>query len=330
MTAIIGSAFLVGLLGSVHCIGMCGPLAIAIGAGGRNRASGLWLYLVGKGTTYMVLGLAAGVVGSAFGNPALGKTGIAGLAILTGIAMIVLGLIHGWKLWPAARRSPNHPTSTGGARPAGPGQPGRRKGAISILMGAALRSRSRFKPYAAGILTGLLPCGLVYAMVAQAASAGSPLPALLVMAAFGLGTAPALWAVGWSSRFMSNRARALGDKGYPPKPGHATKPKKRRAAYKNVGPGSALPGGCRAKPCQGTGDGIPGPPTGNARRDPPSDSEALPGRLRFHSPGNVPPCVDTQDKLAAGGVILMGALAIWRGLHLVLSSPAVQSCHHGG
>ncbi len=96
-----------------------------------------------------------------------------------------------------------------------------------------------------------------------------------------------------------SEARDLGkdalECGYPPKPGRATKPKKRRAAYKNVGPGSALPGGCRAKPCQGTGDGIPGPPSGNARRDPPSDSEALPGRLRFHSPGNVPPCVDTLE-----------------------------------
>ena len=88
-----------------------------------------------------------------------------------------------------------------------PGAPG----PVSTLLSSALRSRTQAAPLLAGVLAGLLPCGLVWAMVARSLTAGSPLAGGVVMAAFGLGTTPSLAAAGFVSRVATGRTRRWGE-----------------------------------------------------------------------------------------------------------------------
>jgi uncharacterized protein len=187
-----GSALLIGLLGSLHCVGMCGPLAVAVGAAGKSGAGRrLLLWLLGKGLTYLILGVAAGTIGSAFGGPGLGQTGLGILGIVAGTGMMAIG---GAALW---RR----------VRPQLSGSPG----PVGTLMQSVLGARHPLAPLAVGSLTGLLPCGLVYAMVTQALATGSAFAGGVVMLSFGVGTAPSLLAMGWSTRLLTGRTRRWGE-----------------------------------------------------------------------------------------------------------------------
>lgn len=115
------------------------------------------------------------------------------LALLVGIAMIGIG---GHALWRRIR-----PSVAGGNG----------SGAVGTLLKAVLSSRGPAAPLFAGLLAGLLPCGLVYAMIAQSLTAGTTVGGGLVMAAFGLGTAPSLMAAGGLGRTLGGRARAWGE-----------------------------------------------------------------------------------------------------------------------
>ncbi len=200
MSALLFSALLVGLLGSLHCAGMCGPLAVAVSCGhgddddggGGGPTTRLGLFLAGKLLTYAALGAAAGAVGAAFGSPALGAGAFGALALVAGVLMVWLG---GRSLWKKRR----------GGEESVPGP-------VDVLLEATLKKRRLASSFLAGNLTGLLPCGMVYAMVAQSLVAGTALGGALVMAAFGAGTSPSLLAAGLASRFLSGRARGFGEK----------------------------------------------------------------------------------------------------------------------
>ncbi len=177
VTGGLAGAFVTGLLGSLHCAGMCGPLAVAVGAARGGSAAGrLWLFVCGKTGTYAVLGLAAGVVGAALGQDGLGARAGGVLAIVAGSAMIALGARTLWR-----RR--------GSASSGGPG-------AVGVLMAHVLRRGGPHAPLLAGALAGLLPCGMVHAMLAHALAQGSAAGGVAVMLAFGAGTAPSLLAAG--------------------------------------------------------------------------------------------------------------------------------------
>lgn len=194
MGALLLSSFTVGLLGSLHCAGMCGPLAAAVGCGGcpaRSTAGKLGPFLAAKLLAYAALGLAAGVIGNAFGARSMGPKAFAVLAIAAGLAMAAFG---GLVLW---RR----------LAPARAGAPG----PVATLLTAALRSRSPAAPFGAGVLAALLPCGLLWAMIARSIALRTPLDSALSMAAFGLGTSPALAAAGWVGRVASGRVRRWGE-----------------------------------------------------------------------------------------------------------------------
>jgi len=196
MSALLLSSLSIGLLGSLHCAGMCGPLAAAVGCAGcpaRSPAGRVAPFLGGKLAAYALLGLVAGTVGSAFGARGMGPRAFAVLALVAGAAMAALG---GLALW---RR----------VAPARAGAPG----PVSTLLSAALRSRSPAAPFGAGVLAALLPCGLVWAMVARSLTASTPLAAALSMAAFGLGTSPSLAAAGWVGTVASGRVRRWGEVG---------------------------------------------------------------------------------------------------------------------
>jgi uncharacterized protein len=196
MDELLVSSFMVGLLGSLHCAGMCGPLAAAVACGRPENppAGRIAAFLGGKLVTYALLGIIAGVLGSAFGAGRLGARPFAVLGLVAGVLMVSIGVRTIW------RRV--KPLTRIGTRPPGP---------LATLLSAALRGRSQAAPFLTGALAGLLPCGLVWAMAARSLTAGPPLAGALVMTAFGLGTSPSLAAAGWVSRAASGRARRWGE-----------------------------------------------------------------------------------------------------------------------
>ncbi len=190
--ALLFGTFVVGLLGTPHCAGMCGPLAVVL-ASTRPQAAAqrLGLFITGKALTYAVLGAAAGTFGAALGTPRLGHSGLAAVAIGAGTVMVVLGAGALHQRW----------RSRSSAAPS----------AVTVLLSRVLAHRGSTTPLAAGGLAGLLPCGLVYAMLAQAVAASSAAMGAAVMLTFGLGTAPSLLAAGWASRALGLRHRRLGE-----------------------------------------------------------------------------------------------------------------------
>ncbi len=176
----IAAGLLLGLLSSVHCVTMCGPLVLTLGTPSADRtftaraAHVVW-YHAGRIATYAALGLMAGLAGSLFALAGAGRS----LAIAAGAVLLAGGIS------PALARRWHFGLSPW----------------LNIVSraGATVRRWHGGHPVAgpvtAGMVNGLLPCGMVYAAVTAAVAAGSIEHAVLTMAAFGLGTVPALAAV---------------------------------------------------------------------------------------------------------------------------------------
>jgi len=176
-----------GLLGSGHCIGMCGGFVLMLGAHGANRWQILLrqcVYASGRVTVYSFAGALVGFGAWKLGSAGLGIAYVqAVLSLLAGLFLIAEGAF-----------------STGLiARPFTPkaGCPG--VGVFASL----LRAPNLSSVFVAGLLNGLLPCGLVYGYLALAASAGNIFAGAGVMALFGLGTIPALILTGMSGSLLN-------------------------------------------------------------------------------------------------------------------------------
>ncbi len=185
MAELLG-VFLVGLLGSAHCVGMCGGFVVALAQmndGARSLQVNHGLYFLGKTLTYAFLGALAGGFGAALGG--LFATMQQGLSIALGVFLIVIGL----GLIGVLRRFEGNAFL---ARFTG----------LSRLMGTLLQQRGPHAVLGLGMLNGLLPCGLVYGMLAVAAASGSATHGALVMGTFGLSTLPALYLTGVASFLM--------------------------------------------------------------------------------------------------------------------------------
>ncbi len=181
------TALLLGVGGSLHCVGMCGPLALALAGGSHSRGRsdrtrflfGRLLYNGGRIFTYVVLGGLFGLVG--------GVVHMAGwqqsLSILVGgviLCATMLTLLH--------RRLPM--TS----------MPGRVVNSVKRGLGRLLRLESLSGLLLIGVLNGLLPCGLVYVALAGSLTAAGPLQGMLYMALFGVGTIPLMLATSLMGR----------------------------------------------------------------------------------------------------------------------------------
>ena len=163
MFAFIGSAFVAGLVGSLHCIGMCGPFAVACG----GRAGDTLFWHLGRIVTYTIMGAVAGAFGSMIPGP--GWVGaVVGGVLITWFAASLAGLV------------PEPHVSI----------PGVKHLATNLATRTNMAARFGF-----GMATGLLPCGLVYATLAVSVASGDLFVGALAMTAFGVGTAPALTAV---------------------------------------------------------------------------------------------------------------------------------------
>ena len=184
----LSAAFTVGLLGSAHCVGMCGGLVVALHHGRPHPARRQALYLLGKTGAYAALGAAAGGLGALAGLAFAGAQGV--VSGVLGAALVVGGLAT-CGLW----RSPT--PGMGGAF-----------GFLARPIGRLVASDRTSAVVGLGALNGLLPCGLVYAMMAHAVTLGSATVGALSLAAFGAGTAPALVAVGTLGSRIPVRKRA--------------------------------------------------------------------------------------------------------------------------
>jgi len=164
------------LVGSAHCLAMCGPLiSLSGGSSGGARALRLALtHALGRLTTYAALGAAAGAVG--------GAVDLAGrLATVQHVASIAAGaVIIAWGGRAIA-------IAAGWVLPR-PGNAAWFRRGLVQLRGRRAASRA----WLIGVLTGLLPCGWLWAFVISAAGTGHPASGAAVMAAFWLGTVPAM------------------------------------------------------------------------------------------------------------------------------------------
>lgn len=182
-----GAAFVVGLFGSVHCVGMCGGLLAASRATPgrkylvreRNAAIG-WVQNAGRILSYGLLGAIAGTLGGVVDRGLQER----GRLVLSVLALVVL-------LWAALNMLGWLPARLSLERMGGPLW--RR---IEPYARALLPVRTKRGALAFGLLWGFLPCGLVYSTLTLAVSAGDPLRGALTMLAFGAGTAPALLGLG--------------------------------------------------------------------------------------------------------------------------------------
>jgi uncharacterized protein len=202
--------FLGGLLGSAHCVGMCGGFALLIGAPAPSWASNLArqiVYSAGRIFTYSAFGAAVGYGGLRLAERLGELVNVqATIAIVAGVLLVAQGLISTGTVRYATHAFRFALAGAGtAARPLG-GSAG-----VGCLMGgmvgAFLRDRRIGHVFLAGVFTGLLPCGLVYAYVALAASTSDLMGGMATMAAFGAGTMPLMILTGTGSSLLSLAGR---------------------------------------------------------------------------------------------------------------------------
>lgn len=209
--------FAIGLLGSVHCIGMCGGIvsALSVTTSGRKpfpvvvvghpagaavspaagRAFASFAYNAGRIASYMSAGaIAGGLVGGARTLSGLAPVQAAGYW-MANLMLVALGLylLDAWR---------------GLTQLEAAGQSVWRR--VQPLTAHVLPADTAGKSFALGMLWGWLPCGMVYSVLLTAMLTGSALSGALVMLAFGLGTLPALLAFGVLGASLSNWTRRRG------------------------------------------------------------------------------------------------------------------------
>jgi hypothetical protein len=158
--ALLAASFLAGLLGSLHCVGMCGAFAASC----ARAPLGLPAWHFGRVATYSLLGAIAGAVGRFLPGPPW-LPGLLAALLLIWFALGLAGLVPEPRLVVPG-------LSTVGAR--------------------AASSRSVGAQFLFGVVNGFLPCGLVYSALGVPVALAQPLEGALAMTAFGLGTVPAL------------------------------------------------------------------------------------------------------------------------------------------
>ena len=186
-----GTAFILGLSGAGHCLGMCGGIAAALNLGGARSSAITVAYHTGRITSYTLLGALLGLASASID---IGAWTI-GLRYLAGLLLIGMGLyIANWwggmalleragaKLWQPVQR----------------------------LSSTLLPLRRWPQGFALGLCWGLMPCGLIYSSLAWAATSHDATTAALMMMLFGLGTLPAMLATSMGAQGLQAFLRRRG------------------------------------------------------------------------------------------------------------------------
>lgn len=190
--------FAFGLVSSIHCVGMCGPIVLSyslpLASEPRPAGSGLWQahiwYNLGRVTTYTALGALAGAAGGAIGLAGR-LAGIAhGSRVVAGLAMIAAGIYLSGLVRPRNLIAIGSPGI------------GTRLARLGKRFMLSVRPSSKFQ---LGLVFGFLPCGLIYAALLKAVDAGSVAGGALTTLGFGLGTSLALAATGLVSTALGWR-----------------------------------------------------------------------------------------------------------------------------
>ena len=183
------SAFSIGLLSSFHCVGMCGAFALSLPVQeytSIKKATAILLYNLGRTATYAVLGIAFGLAGRQLFLGGFQQW----FSIVAGI-MIMFIALQAFLKYPLLH-------IRGFSR---------FNQFVQKLIVKALRQKSMTGILLLGMANGLLPCGLVYLAVAGALGTGSIAGASFFMAAFGLGTLPAMFGVSYFGIFIKLSVR---------------------------------------------------------------------------------------------------------------------------
>jgi hypothetical protein len=181
----IWTAFIMGLVGSLHCVGMCGPIALSLPYQGQHKwmaAGNVLLYNLGRVLTYTLLGLVIGLVGKGFFMAGFQSY----VSIVLGVLLLLAALfsinMEAQLLKIPGIQKLNH--------------------WVQLQLGRLLRRQGWDRLFFIGMLNGLLPCGLVYMAVVGALTSSSMLDSALYMAGFGLGTLPLMMATALAGQFI--------------------------------------------------------------------------------------------------------------------------------
>ncbi len=186
----IWTGFIIGFLGSFHCVGMCGPIALALPFGEQSNfklALGRLLYNIGRSITYAIFGAIFGLFGKGIEVVGLQKWA----SIILGVSILLYYVT-----------------------------PNKFKGKLSLSKPYQLMSNIVKKGFSKltkngspsslfifGLINGLLPCGFVYVALAGAITTGGAIPGAIYMFLFGLGTTPIMFATSLVGKFLSMKLK---------------------------------------------------------------------------------------------------------------------------
>lgn len=180
------TALITGLLSSFHCIGMCGPIALAIPNVGQTtwqRLLGKLLYNVGRVATYSLLGVFIGLFGNGLKLAGLQQSISIGAGILIMVSAVFS--LTWFEKWIGSSLSVFN----------------------SKFMGVMFGKKTYYSLFLIGLVNGLLPCGLVYIALLGALSTQSITGGALFMAIYGLGTIPLMFAVSILGQLLTSNWR---------------------------------------------------------------------------------------------------------------------------
>ena len=184
------TAFMIGLVGSLHCVGMCGPIALSLPYQGKQRwlaALNVMLYNFGRVITYTLLGLIIGIFGRGFFLAGFQSYVSIGLGVLLLFVAFLSIDIESHLLRLKQVRTLNT--------------------WVQKQLGRLLAKGGPNKLLFIGMLNGLLPCGLVYMGIVGAVTADSLFNSALYMASFGLGTIPLMLSTALAGQFITPQWR---------------------------------------------------------------------------------------------------------------------------
>ena len=188
--AILLSALVLGLMGSFHCAGMCGPIAIALPLHGNTvpqKIFGGALYNIGRTITYGVMGAIFGLLGQGVEMIGFQQK----ISVIMGVLMVIS------VLFPALFKNQYSMDKSWFSF----------VGKLKKSIGKMFSIRSFSSLFIIGLLNGLLPCGLVYMAIAGAIGTGGAVLGSLYMILFGLGTIPMMLSISLAGNVLSLTVR---------------------------------------------------------------------------------------------------------------------------
>lgn len=192
------SALILGLLGSLHCVGMCGPIAFMLPVDRSNsfkKISQISIYHLGRLLAYSIIGLVFGLVGKSLYIFGIQQQ----LSIFIGVLMIIVVLLPHKTIGKYNLSKPLYKLIS----------------KVKSSLGKALKKKTADTFLTIGFLNGFLPCGLVYMAVFGAVATGSLLEGSLYMVLFGLGTIPLMTSAIYLGKFLNSSIKQRIQKAIP-------------------------------------------------------------------------------------------------------------------